>query len=362
MDNGGGGAIGQTNPQQNVSAQDNSTRPSRNPVSLVLNFLMKRPFLVIVPILVAVVAIGGIYAYNNIYFSPDKVLERTLTKMKDVNSFAVDGKIALSLNSKDTGVDLMTLLKSNQITANLTGSVDYKDKSKVKSDLKLDVKTGANTIVNGEVKVLDQSSYLYLNNIDGLESALLGANSQGYFSFLTGSWIKLDQEDLRPYGYDKSSNSNFDVNSGMELLGENNPLMIAAQLPSEQIDGQDMFHYGFTLSKDNLKAFLLELQKMLYNEELGPAAEMNLESTLNKISLTDGQMWIGKDDYYLHKVLLGTSISGENGDSTGLDITLQFSDHNKEVNVEAPEGAKTIKDMLDALQSTYSSSQSTPTF
>ena len=330
-------------PQQvpNPSPSSNVTFPTADPVNTdtgkpsgIVNFIKNKAGIIVLVILVIIVAIGGFYAYNNIYFAPEKVLERTLAKMREVTSFGIDGKI----------------IQSNALTANITGSVDYKDKDNPKSEFSLDIQNGPTSFLSGKVRVLDHNSYIYLDNIDGLETDLSSGDSQGFLSFLTGNWIKIDEGELQSYGYDGTAieSTTFDPNKVVSLFEGNNPIRITSQMPTEQIDGQDMFKYSFDLDKEKLKMFLTEFQKFIYGENSDSVTEASIEDAVNKMELAGGQIWIGKSDYYLHKIAFMLTIAGES-ESTSYDIDLEMKDINSDVNIEVPEGARTVKSILSEL-------------
>ena len=302
----------------------------------------------------ALVVAGGVYAYQNIYLAPERVLQRSIAAMEGVKSYEFDSVFSLAFESSEVGGSVMPLFLANALNVHINGNIDAANEENIKSDFDIEVKSGNTKYIKAHILGLGEDGYLNIEDLSGIES-ILDPERTGVFSFFVNKWISFDKESLRELGYDVSAaeQSKIDPQEISKIFSEHNPFMITQQYASEQLDGQDMFHYGFDMDKEKLKVLLKEIQeKFLDSGELGPNAADNLNSAVDKLLIKGGEIWIGKNDYYLRKFVLGLNQEGDDG-SMGVDIAVNMKDYGKEVGIAPPVDAVTVPELLESFQTFF---------
>ena len=103
----------------------------------------------------------------------------------------------------------------------------------------------------------------------------------------------------------------------------------------EKVNGYKAYHYGIQLNPEGVRDYVRKVA-MVDGRELTDA---EVEDSV-KISsaLTDVQLWIGIDDYYLYKA--SVSFAGGSASNTDIkaDITMDGNAYNEDVTVQKPEG------------------------
>ncbi len=337
------------------TVEQNSVATTETPPTEGLFRRLNKRIFVILGILISLAVVGaGVFVYQTIYLSPEKVVERSLDKMQDLKTFGYDGSISLTYASDKAGENLLPLFSANTFSFNFKGALDVKDGENAAVDLTFDVKSGSAPFGKAQFRSFGKVMYLYINDLSGLET-IFGPGGEGFFDDITKTWIKLDSEELEKLSNREGETPEIDPEEFTKLLEENNPLKVAEGLPSEKINDQEMYHYGFSVDKDKLKTFLKKYQELAGdNGELGPTAEENLNKSVDKMEFKGGEVWIGKQDKYFHKVVFGITSKSDDGSTTfGVDFIFTMKDHGKAVSIEEPSDFMTSDEFEEKIQELF---------
>src|SRR5690606_1782775 len=89
-------------------------------------------------------------------------------------------------------------------------------------------------------------------------------------------------------------------------LRENPPIEIIETLDDEEINGRPSFHYKYRVNKENLALFYEDIALILQNYPGMKDFNIdNFNKSLETINFYEGDIWIGKEDYYLYEFTLG---------------------------------------------------------
>ncbi len=111
-------------------------------------------------------------------------------------------------------------------------------------------------------------------------------------------------------------------------------LSIEESLPDEIIDGIDTYHAKLAFNKENLKILILKIISITGSNPT-PNEIIRFESELNQASLPSPEVWIGKSDLLLRKIIITTEIPSETS-SGNYEAILSLSNFNSLVETETP--------------------------
>ena len=198
-----------------------------------------------------------------------------------------------------------------------------------------------------EVIGVGDIAYFKINNLPDLLTSFLGDSSG-----LENQWIKSDPKEVgKEFGVEEEVKGAKDEELTPEekekikeaFLGSK-LFKVTEKLPAEKIEKVSTHHYKFTVDKDELVKLLEEVVKITGDELL---AEDEIKSTKEESEI-EGELWIGKRDFQLHKITLdiGFKDKEESGLSATLKLSTQFKNHNKPVNIDIPSSAKSLSEVL----------------
>jgi hypothetical protein len=293
--------------------------------------------------------------YFYYYLAPERVLARTIEKTSTVNS--LDYAIDLSIKSKSSSFNSSSQNNASGLFANyfpnsflthLEGSYDANEKDKVKSKVSINVKNGVTDIAELETRSLDDYFYVKLNSMGEL-----GLNEISKFK---GQWISFNLTELQKSYVSQNSKFELTKEDQTELLSflKTNPVLtVTEKTQSEKIAGVDSFHYKYSINKDNL----IKLTDKIYSLiEADTKESFNSGDLFKNISFKDGEIWIGKNDYYLRKMNLIFE-TGEPNTSTVAEVVFEITlnNFNKIEGITIPENAKSYDQIMKELQSNQTS-------
>lgn len=350
-----------------------------------------------VVVMVGVLAAGGVFGYTKFFSStPQENIKKMIVAMQDVKpaSFVLDLKysgvgspltavmLASSKNGLGEGLDDGFLSVVDKDTDSVSGLVsefgiqikgksDFSDLENLKSDLvaTFDLKT---PIQFGPVEVsfrsVDKKNYLKVNELPPL----------GFFdaSKVAGSWISIDEKTLKDQLGGVSSDLFFSELEENKMTGEETVKMsdekkekirslffnedfikITKVLPMEKIGGVKTHHYAYAVDKTKLVDVLLKIEDIINVNK--PKLENDNPFGLVKrdpadyisavgdiIEFINGEIWIGKKDSLLYKSSVNISIKGY-GAKANITMVLERGNFNSPVEVQVPEGVKTVEEILD---------------
>ena len=326
--------------QQDVPATAPTAVPSRP----------KKKFLFVGLIVAAVVLVlgaGAAAAYLGYILpnKPENVLKRAL-----VNSMTREK--ASTMHFEGEGSVASEGAESMQL--NFKGGATYDGKLDFSADIDALI-----TTITLDLRSTDGKSYfLKVGGLDGLADLMaLGGDESGttfapLLKSVNDQWYEINQSLVNQTtgtSFDFAKVSEEDVDKIVDIYKKNEFLVVKETLKSEKIKGVDSHHLKVGIEQEKLRSFLKALKEAnidnLKITDQGLAAFSNLlnDSDLSK-NTTD--VWIAKDTKMFNQFQFKISESGSD-----VNFRLTITDYNKPVNVEKPEGAKSILEVITSFMS-----------
>jgi len=302
----------------------------------------------IIAILIAIFSFltaGGVLAYKYVWLAPERVFGRAYQKMQDVKTYAYTMNLSLTYKSGEKLTDLASLLMPNVYTLTMDGEADLTDPGNIKQSGHIAIKAPLE-LASFDLRTIGEIVYVKIVKIPDL--GIFGDQLDSYVN----QWIEIDYQKLMDqfYAGESAEDLNAKVEEAstkwLELFKNYAPVKITRELDSVELHGQSMFRYEFEVDKEEIKKMVLDVQKLWGTEDLGPNAMEKIDSTLNEIEFTKGELYIGKRDNYIHKMKMGMSLNIENDTGYGLDFDMEFKDHNKEFNISKPLDYKSLDELM----------------
>jgi hypothetical protein len=325
-----------------------------------------KPAVLIISLILGAVIIGGaVFGYFYYFQSPERIVQKMTEKMVEVKSLEYTGQITAEIETSNlfaiSPLGNGDLLQPQQPSAKQTGkfSIDFsgasdlRDLNKPKAMFRFDINTDILSQVFGiEARTVENIIYLKLSNVPDL----------GFFdlSFLKNQWIKIDPESIKKqFGLEKLEEQLKEARKEQELSPEQMEQIkeiaarakifkITEKLASEKIDGINTHHYKFMIDKEGLIQLFTEINKTMQEESLTEKELQELNESLQAVETPEGEIWIGKKDLLLYKILLELDIKEtEKTKSEGkITILVQFKNYGKAVQIDIPTPVKTMEEIM----------------
>lgn len=300
--------------------------------------------LIVIPTIIALMLLGvSAFAYFSFSKSPEKIMSQMIQNMQDVKSLEYAGQITLEVKTdlvSEIPEDIISF-EEDQINSslNFNGSFDIND---LKNPNILSVVDIASNLLeknlNIEARMVDNIGYFKLNNIPFKEFIDL--------SFLENEWVEIDSKDyLKDQVLDGFDDKITNEKDKIKEVVKNARIFTITKKSADEINGIKTHYYYFTIDKEKLLSFLLEINGII---EADPLTEKEIEEAkkiLEEIKMPDGEVWIGKEDYLLYKIILNFNFIDEKSIIKS-NITFDFNNHNKGTKTDAPFSAKTFDEMF----------------
>ncbi|XOB46799.1 MAG: hypothetical protein ACKKMV_01310 [Candidatus Nealsonbacteria bacterium] len=348
------GAPGTTFPQSDIS----SVKPQKKKLTLIISVILG-----------VMIIGGGVFGYFYYFQSPERIVQKMTEKMTEIKSLEYTGQITVEIETSNLPAlsplgngnlqqpkEPSSLKQTGKFSIDFSGASDLHDLNNPKALFKFDINTDVLPQSFGlEVRTIENITYLRLSNVPDL----------GFFdlSFLKNQWIKVDPEAIKKqFGLEKLDEQLKEVQKEQELSPEQIEQIrevvasikifeITEKLPSEKIDEANTHHYKFVIDKEGLIELFTEISKIIQNKSLTEKELQELNESLQAIERSEGEIWIGKKDLLLYKILLSLNIKEtEKTKSEGkITMTVQFKNYNKAVQIDIPTSVKTLEEILGEL-------------
>lgn len=304
-------------------------------------------FLVFVLVLVGS---GGFayYFYNNYYLNPERIIKRVFNNLNNINSFSYDGEIKTEVSYlQDLDNDFLSIDNASfTFEMFLNGNfIQEKDKSNLKNELNLISKVGF--ITDGlnfsfdldlDAKNNKEEFYLKLNQFPPIPILPLDN--------IKNKWIKFDiKEDFKEKEieeeYEKQKEF-FDSIQKEFLKGD--IIKITEVFPNKNINGINLYHYGFNLNREELDRILdivFEKDSDYTKEEI-----QKIKESFQSFNINNGEIFIGKKDFLPYKISFNTYLNSEDFSFQSTDVIFEFNNFNKDLKINFPEDSYSIEEIF----------------
>lgn len=328
---------------------------------------MSKTLLAVILIVGVLIVGGGAFAYFNYFQSPEKIVQKMITKLTEIKSLEYSGEIKTEVNVGDLlgGGNLLQPTqpvsnnKTSNFSVNFNGVSDTNDLNNPKGSFSFNINTDAlgqeNFTLGLEVRTIDKIVYVKLSNLPNLGSFDLTA--------VSNQWIKVDTEALKKqFGLEKIEEQLKEAQKKQELSPEqieklktavqqHKVFKITESLAGEKIEGVDTYHYKFTIDKEEIKKLLTDISQITQDKTLTEKELADFDESFKAIELPEGEIWIGKKDFLPYKISLSSVIKETEKSKTSgkVSFTLLFKNFNKPVQIEIPAPVKTLEEILGGL-------------
>lgn len=328
---------------------------------------MSKTLLAVILIVGVLIVGGGAFAYFNYFQSPEKIVQKMITKLTEIKSLEYSGEIKTEVNAGDLlgGGNLLQPTqpvsnnKTSNFSVNFNGVSDTNDLNNPKGSFSFNINTDAlgqeNFTLGLEVRTIDKIVYIKLSNLPNL----------GFFDLtaVSNQWIKVDTEALKKqFGLEKIEEQLKEAQKKQELSPEqieklktavqqHKVFKITESLAGEKIEGVDTYHYKFTIDKEEIKKLLTDISQITQDKTLTEKELADFDESFKAIELSEGEIWIGKKDFLPYKISLSSVIKETEKSKTSgkVSFTLLFKNFNKPVQIEIPAPVKTLEEILGGL-------------
>lgn len=356
----------------------------------------KRKIFAILAVMLGVLLIAGVSFGYFYYFKkseyPETVFKKMLEVSKDIKSSESEGEgrlaLRVSIKEDEKKYSYMDSLKESNINLSFKSKNDVNDLNYPKESFSLDFLFSTVSPGGSKENINFKLDYIYIDN-----KIYLKVNGEALNSFLSAigippqyaqkvvnQWIETEfsKEDLlNEYGFTKEE---FKISD--KILNNLSDLLEITALRDQKLGNSKVYHYRLTIKEEELKKAMTEamdqFSKYAFKDQSMVELEMSKEQVtqmmqeyyfepLKKtISQVKGEVWIDKENYFLHKVVfelpeLSLSLfellpglfleDNEWANRTVFYIEgkldIDIKNHNKPVKIEAPSSAKTIEEIID---------------
>lgn len=239
------------------------------------------------------------------------------------------------------------------LTTTFSGSTDQKDPNSVKDQMNFTL--GGKTGIPGydlvthklkmDVRLLGDIGYFQINEVPEF--------IYPYTKTMMKQWIKVDSSELKS----STDESNADINKKIDSVAvKDNPVKITKQLKMEKLNGVYVLHYQYALDKTKLKALISDLDGIINSSVNGSASSpmtnevKEINDEIDKMPAITGEMKIGMLDNHLYYFTVNVPLKDTSSSINGsVDLKMNFSKFNQDVDITAPSDSKTIDDVMASL-------------
>ncbi len=296
---------------------------------------------------------SAVYGYFYYYLAPERITSESVKKMQTVKTYDYSGSVLMKISGNlFSGSEVppefsaMSLFIPREFRLSFTGSVDSADENNTKTETTVNVDINSEEVAEAQIMAIGKLSYFKLNKFSLFPL-------EGYLN----KWLFIDAKELsEQYGLDYEDEqfaelSEEDQNTIYTSFTNNNPVEISERLEGEEIDGNDTFHYQYKVNKDALKTFFAEISPILQEYPQSQDIDVSeLNNIMDGLEFHDGEVWIGKKDYYIYRVTGGfkTSIPDSEA-SIEIAIDISLKNFNQTKNIVAPADYMTFDDLNQML-------------
>jgi hypothetical protein len=298
---------------------------------------------------------AGAAAYFVVPPSPEKVMKASAANLATIHSFDYSGNLVVDVSAPSGLFSMDTLLHGfvpntnskiagvddTKFNIDFTGTADVTDASHPKSNLNLNFNYSLFSF-GMEMRLLDKIVYLKFNNLPKIPDYDINKYS--------GVWIKVDPADIsKEYGLDiEASSKQPDLTSGqkqqiLDLAANAHFFNSIVKLPDDKIDDKSMYHYAVDVDMKGVRDYYREVQRIENSAK-------STDAELDNITVRNTEVWVGKSDKMIHKLLTKISASSPAGTTTqtsgSINIALNLKNYNQPSTIVAPVSYKNFLDVL----------------
>lgn len=298
--------------------------------------------------LIAIVVLAAVFAVAIFALrepDPQAVLRRAQVALAAEKTMHVE--VAAKLMGKPKELGAAMVADATGIDIIMQADLDRTDPLKPASRTTFEFKQslgGQQGRVSGESRRKDGTYYLHLDAADGLTGS--GAEK------LIGVWAKSGRpltELLVPPSDAALAERPLDaagIQAMRQAIGMVDLMKFIKKMPAEKIEGQDAYHYAIETDMQTASALLMKLRQLRSAAPLTSDDILSVTGEILTWGKPAGDIWIGKRDGRILKLVLQTDLRKADGTEVGgVSVQAAFSRFGQPVDV-APPDAQDIESLL----------------
>lgn len=318
----------------------------------------------IVSILLLIIIGGGLSAYFKfLRITPDQVLANMSKSMATVQSGRYETKLSAILSipkNEFEEIKQFVPITSNKIDLLISGATVEKD-NKTQTESTTEILNEQTKLISFDHKVIDETIFFKLNSIN-IPIFHIFVNTDEFMN----KWVQIgmqeliDESELTKQNNNTTPNFN-DILTQIKALEkkytQEKILSFQESFGEEKINGIPTYHYKVAIKKEIFEKLIDDLFLILGDETNKKEFE-DAGKNIKKITLPPIDIWIGKKDFYIHKINFTIKLSDLNfAENTEIPFSPQDSismiillkDHNKEILINKPEKSENLKKFVENL-------------
>ena len=327
---------------------------------------------------------GGAYAYRYYLQPPAVVAQKMFINASEAKSFSYDLDFTTKADIEYSYPDYSSMTDFSQdpkmvnkktkynVQFKVLGGSDYLNAKQLKTFSKADVLAEIDKKqikMAAETQSIDQIIYARVNKVPDLTDYFEGLD----LGFLVGQWVKIDLATLgeKYGGAVESAETDLSAKQLKQLeatLKNTKIFTMKERMPSEKINGQSTFHYKFGIEKEGIKKVLTEAAKT--TDAYSSLYLESVDEMLSGYKLPDGEIWIGKTDYYPYRIkffsaledVIPKSLSASSGTKVSgtASMIVNLSNFNEPINLTPPTNYKDLDKIMDEFSKALYGDKTTP--
>ena len=330
--------------------------------------LNKKSLILIVGFIVLMIA--AIFVFFNFFTKPSfaKVMSRSISSVKEVNSF--DYQVFAKIELEEELVE--TLYESSDSTSlllNINGGIDFFDKKNINTynDLKIETDAlGEKMSLNLDTKKIDDNFYLKVSNLPSIVNQFISLD------MFLDTWFEFDiKEKTDEFLPEDNKFNQLTKEENLEIIEEiiisnfsDYDIFYILEEKNVVFSEKDSFYYKLKINPDEWKEFSVNTSLEIYKEfehileeqitqEEIEEIRNDIDEQKEQIEALEFEIWIGKDDYYPYKISLNSDYTDDENAKVDIKIELIFSNFNQ-VEMNAPSDTKPIEDVFESIEESLS--------
>lgn len=335
--------------------------PTKEELSLEWTKTHKSVFWVlVVSIILIIVGLLGAIIYKTYQESRsfDKLTTDVLKAVSQVESFNYDGEFSLELKQEisvagnsTSSVPLpdIAIDQTSTTSSSFQGSFSHLDQSRPKFEW-----FGKTTVESSdkdtfysdlEARLIDNTLYLFISQITKWQFLDLES--------LVGRWLSVTPVDMAKLGLDINITAP-SVNQFLAWRGavaNSQAFNLVDKIGVEEINSVELVRYSFSFDLGSSRYLFDEINNLAINHYLSKEVQVLVNQ-----GLVFGEVWVGKKDDLIYKVVVESTFSDDAEKEDGyVALELNFSDFNTEINIERPDNPQSLFNLFDQLLNASSS-------
>ena len=268
--------------------------------------------------------------------SPDAVINKFKTAIKNID--AADFSVSADMTGKestdninfdlnaDAKVDRLDEKRNADVSVKLGGALDAQGQ-------KLDGNLNIRIVTVGDEFYFNLSQFDTTDpNTEKIETALKPYMSK--WEHISSDFIPQNIKDLQKNDPDSQKKQE----QLKDLFISTKLFDVSKEYGVEKLDGNNVYHYGIKLDKDGVKDYIKKASVISGTEKTDQEVE---DAATFVDSVSDLELWIGADDYFLYKgVATLTGSNADNNATSSITITYTAKSYNKDLGIKTPEGSE----------------------